>query len=46
MPGFSATTTCPRTGTSDSSGTSDLAPIPVQFTTTGASTDASEGTVA
>ena len=46
MPGFSTTTTCPRTGTTDSSGTSARAPIPVQFTTTGASTEASDGTVA
>ena len=45
MPGFSTTTTCPRTGTSDSSGTSERAPIPVQLTTTGAATDSSDVTV-
>ena len=44
-PGSRTTTTCPRTGTTDSSGTSDRAPIPVQFTTTGAATEASDVTV-
>ncbi len=45
MPGFSATTTCPRTGTTAGSGTSVRAPTPVQFTTTGAATEASDVTV-
>ena len=45
MPGFSTTTTCPRTGTTDSSGTRSRAPLPVQFTTTGAATAASDATV-
>src|ERR1700722_15702372 len=45
MPGFSTTTTCPRTGTSASSGTSERAPIPVQLTTTGAATESSDVTV-
>ncbi|HEU0317772.1 MAG TPA: hypothetical protein VFR49_10610 [Solirubrobacteraceae bacterium] len=45
MPGFSTTTTCPRTGTRSASGTSERAAIPVQLTTTGAATDASDATV-
>src|ERR1700743_1864377 len=45
MPGFSTTTTCPRTGISDSSGTRARAPVPVQFTTRGAATSASDVTV-
>ena len=44
MPGFSTMTTCPRTGTSASSGTSERAPIPVQLTTTGAASEPSDVT--
>ena len=44
MPGFFTTTTCPRTGTTAGSGTSDRAPTPVQFTTTAASGDDSDVT--
>jgi hypothetical protein len=44
MPGFSTTTTCPRTGYTDGSGTRSRAPIPVQFTMTGASIAASDVT--
>ena len=44
MPAFSTTTTWPRTGTRSSSGTSERAPIPVQFTTTGAATAPSDVT--
>jgi len=44
MPGFRTTTTCPRTGTTAGSGTSDRAPTPVQFTTTGAPGPDSEAT--
>ena len=35
-PGFSATTTWPRTGVTDGSGTKSRASAPVQFTITGA----------
>ena len=37
IPGFSTTTSCPRTGRTDGSGTSSRAASPVQLTTTGAS---------
>ncbi|CAM5714940.1 hypothetical protein SVIOM342S_04417 [Streptomyces violaceorubidus] len=40
MPGFSTTTSCPRTGRTAGSGTSSRAPRPVQLTTTGASASA------
>ncbi len=39
MPGLRTTTTWPRTGTTSGSGTRSRAPTPVQFTTTGASSD-------
>ena len=44
MPGLRTTTTWPRTGTTEGSGTRSRAPTPVQFTTTGAASDASDAT--
>lgn len=44
IPGFSTTTSCPRTGRTAGSGTSSRAARPVQFTTTGASASARSAT--